>query len=433
MAEATKPRLVRALGRWDLTALVINSILGSGIFGLPVMLIVLLHGASSLAYLIAGAGIAVIVVCFAEVSSRFTETGGPYLYAREAFGPFVGLQVGWIAWLVRVTSAGANANLFALYLAELWPPASTPAGRVLVLTLLILVLAYINYRGVKQGAWASDALALAKLLPLAFFVLVGLFFVRGEAFSLTTTAGWDKWSQAILLLVFAFGGFEASLLPAGEARDPKRDFPVALLMGLAVITVFYLSIHVVVQGTLPAGTETERPLAAAANQFLGAWGGQFMALAAMLSVYGYFSGALLSAPRLTFALGERGDFPAFFAAVHPRYHTPHVSLWLFALLSWGLALYGSFQWNAMLSAVARLLTYATVCAALLLFRRRESTPSAFVAPAGTLLAILGIGFSLVLVAQMGLPELIILAVTMALATLTWLWARRRPSRSSLSG
>ncbi|HSC78664.1 MAG TPA: amino acid permease, partial [Candidatus Acidoferrales bacterium] len=360
-----------------------------------------------------------------EVSSRFTEAGGPYLYARQAFGPFVGLQIGWIAWLVRVTSAGANANLFALYLAELWAPAGTPLGRALVLTLLILVLTYINYRGVKQGAWASDALALAKLLPLAFFVLVGLFFVRGDAFSLTTTASWKNWTEAILLLVFAFGGFEASLLPAGEARDPKRDFPRALLLGLAVITVFYLSIHIVVQGTLPSGTETERPLAAAAREFLGAPGGTFMALAAMLSVYGYFSGALLSAPRLTFALGERGDFPAWFAAVHPRYHTPHVSLWLFAALAWGLALYGTFQWNAMLSAVARLLTYATICAALLVFRRRDPAATSFRAPAGTLLAVLGIGFSLVLVAQMGRAELIILAVTVALAALTWLWSRRR--------
>ncbi|MCI0404033.1 MAG: amino acid permease [Acidobacteria bacterium] len=426
MTDTARPGLVRALSRWDLTALVINSILGSGIFGLPATIIVLLHGASPLAYLVAGAGIAVVVVCFAEVSSRFTQAGGPYLYAREAFGPFVGLQIGWIAWLVRVTSAGANANLFALYLAELWPPAGSPGGRALVLTLLILVLTYVNYRGVKQGAWASDALALAKLLPLAFFVLAGLFFVRTEVFSLTTTASWKEWSQAILLLVFAFGGFEASLLPAGEARDPKRDFPVALLMGLAVITVFYLSIHVVVQGTLPPGTETERPLAAAAREFLGTPGGTLMALAAMLSVYGYFSGALLSAPRLTFALGERGDFPSFFAAVHPRYHTPHVSLWFFAALTWGLALYGSFQWNAMLSAVARLLTYATICAALLVFRRREAAPTAFIAPAGTLLALLGIGFSLVLLAQMGLGELVILAVTVALAALTWLWARRRP-------
>ncbi len=433
MTEIKPPGLVRALSRWDLTALVINSILGSGIFGLPAAIIVLLQGASPLAYVVAGGGIAVIVVCFAEVSSRFTEAGGPYLYARQAFGPFVGLQIGWIAWLVRVASAGANANLFVLYLAELWTPAGTPLGRALVLTLLILVLTYINYRGVKQGAWASDALALAKLLPLAFFVLVGLFFVRGDAFSLTTTASWKNWTEAILLLVFAFGGFEASLLPAGEARDPKRDFPRALLIGLAVITVFYLFIQIVVQGTLPAGTQTERPLAAAAREFLGSPGGTFMALAAMLSVYGYFSGALLSAPRLTFALGERGDFPAWFAAVHPRYHTPHVSLWLFAALTWGLALYGSFQWNAMLSAVARLLTYATICAALLVFRRRDPAATAFRAPAGTLLAALGIGFSLVLVAQMGRAELIILAVTVTLAALTWLWSRQRAKGNALSG
>ncbi|MBI4466440.1 MAG: amino acid permease [Acidobacteria bacterium] len=427
MATPSQPGLVRALGRWDLTALVVNGIIGSGIFGLPAVILGLVGGASPLAFLLAGAGMAVIVVCFAEVSARFTQAGGPYLYAREAYGSFVGQQIGWIAWLVRLTSAGANSNLFVLYLGELWEPARTPVGRLLLLTLLFGLLAAINYRGVRQGAAVSDAFALAKLLPLAVFVVAGLFFLRGDYFQRASGGGWAEWSQALLLLVFAYGGFEAALFPAGEARNPKRDVPLALLAGLAVVAAFYFLVQMVVLGTLPPGAVTERPLASAAREFLGSPGAWLLAVGALVSTYGWLSGNMLSAPRLTFALGERGDFPGFFAAIHPHFRTPHVSILLFAALSWALAVAGTFQWNATLSAVARLLTYATTCGALLVFRRRGSQ-AGFRAPAGEMLALVGIGFCLVLLFQMGWTELAMLAVTMALAGMTWLWSRRRAQR-----
>ncbi|MBI4462872.1 MAG: amino acid permease [Acidobacteria bacterium] len=427
-SDAAQPKLVRALSRWDLTGLVVNSIIGSGIFGLPIIISQLVGAASPLAYLVAGVGMAVLVTCFAEVASRFREAGGPYLYARQAFGQFVGLQIGWLAWLVRLTSAGANSNLFVLYLGELWEPATDPVVRVLLLTLMFGFLAVINYRGVHQGALVSDIFVLAKLVPLTIFVFAGLFFLRGEHFQAPSAAGFSDWTQAILLLVFAYGGFEQALFPAGEARDPKRDTPFALLAGLALVAVFYLLIQTVVVGTLPPETSTERPLATAARVFLGAGGGWLLAVGALGSTYGWMSGGLLAAPRLTFALGERGDFPAVFAAVHPRFRTPYVSILFFAALSWGLAVAGSFRWNVTLSAVARLLTYATTCAAFLVFRRRAASVAMFRAPAGGLLAWVGMAFCVLLLFKMGWGELIILGVTMALAAATWLWARRRTPR-----
>jgi len=424
--------LVRALGRWDLTSLVVNSVIGSGIFGLPAILLGLVGGLSPLAYLAAGAGMAVIIVCFAEVASRFREAGGPYLYAREAFGQFVGLQIGWIAWLVRLTSAGANSNLFVVYLGELWQPANEPVVRIVLLTSMFGFLAVINYRGVRHGALLSDLFVVAKLVPLAVFILVGLFFLRGENFQLAKAAGLSDWSQALLLLVFAYGGFEQVLMPASEAREPKRDMPFALLTGLAVVATVYLLIQVVVVGTLASGAVTERPLAMAARGFLGVAGAWLLSVGALISTYGWMSGGILAAPRLTFALGERGDFPAFFAAVHPRFRTPHVSILLFVGLSWALAVAGTFAWNVTLSAVARLLTYAATCVALLVFRRRFSEAPVFRAPAGTVLALLGIGFCVVLLLRMGRAELIILGVTMALGGATWLWARRRVSPPAAS-
>ncbi|HEV2386794.1 MAG TPA: amino acid permease [Candidatus Acidoferrales bacterium] len=419
--------LVPALGRWDLTALVVNTVVGGAIFGLPAVLAVLVGASSPIAYLIAGAGIAVIALCFAEVASRFRAAGGPYLYAREAFGPFAGLQIAWINWLARIAPAAANANLFVLYLGELWAPARTAAARVVLITALFAVVAGINYRGVRQGATTSNLATIAKLLGLAVFIGVGLFFVRGGIFFSWPRTGQGQWSHAILLLMFAYGGLENATIPASEMRDSRRDVPFALLAGLAIVTIFYLLVQIVFQGTLPAGIATERPLATAAERFLGAPGAWLMAVAAMVSIWGWFAATMLGSPRLTFALGERGDFPRIFSAIHPRFRTPHVSILLYAGLGWVLALSGNFVWNASLAAVARVLINGGTCAALPALRRRDPRPSAFRAPAGNLLAAAGVAFSLALLAQIGRSEFIILAATVTLATLTWLWSRHRAS------
>ncbi len=428
MSLEQQPALVRAIGRWSLTALVLNSIIGSGIFGLPSVVAGLLGRASVYAYLVAAAGIGVIMACFAEVASQFREAGGPYLYARVAFGRFVGIQMGWLAWLVRLTSSAANANLFVIYLAEFWPQAKEPVARAVVLTLLIGVLAAVNYRGVSAGAQLSNAFAVAKLLPLVVFIGVGVFFLRGTHPIEWTPARPSAWLEAVLVLIFAYGGFESALMPMGEARDPRRDAPFALFTALVICAIVYTLVHVVVMGVLPAPATTDRPLALAARQFLGAAGAALLTMGALVSVYGYLSGQMLNAPRLTYAFAEQEDFPAFFAAVHARFRTPHLSILIFALLVWALAVAGTFRWNVTLSAVARLFTYGLVCAALPVLRRKQAGAAAFRLPAGLILGLLGVAFSLVLVSQMGRNELWILLATAAVALLNWAWVRRRSGR-----
>jgi APA family basic amino acid/polyamine antiporter len=424
--QQTQTELVAALGRWDITALVVNTVIGGGIFGLPMIITGLLGIASPIGYIIAAAGIGVIVLCFAEVSAQFRSAGGPYIYARQAFGPFIGLQVGWITWLMRVSAAGASANLFVMYLGAIWAPARSPEMRWIIITVLFALLAVINIRGVQQGASASNLLTAAKLLPLLIFIAVGIFFLRPVTFASWPPAGHGHWLRAVLLLIFAFGGFDNAMFPASEMRDSRRDAPFALLMGMGIVTVIYLLIQIVFQGTVPAGTVTDRPLATAAQHFMGVPGGWLLAIGAMVSVWGWFAATMLGTPRLTFALGERGDFPRFFSAVHRRFRTPWVSILFYAGLGWALALSGNFEWNASLSAVARLLTYGVTCGGVPVFRRRDPEARVFRARAGYLIPALGMAFCVVLLTQMGRLEFIILATTIFLATLTWLWSRLRP-------
>jgi amino acid transporter len=426
--------LVRAIGRWTLAALVINAIIGSGIFGLPGEIARHLGGLAPLAYLLAAAGIAVIMACFAEVASQFTASGGPYLYAREAFGRFAGIQVGWFAWLVRLTAAAANANLFVIYLGNFWPLVHKPDDwtlppnlwwpRAAMLCAIFGLLAVVNVRGVKSGARTSNFFTVAKLVPLGAFILAGLFLARGP-WPAATEAGSASWVAALLALVFAYGGFESALMPMAEAKDPRRDAPFALFTAIAVCAVFYTLIHVVVMFSLSDPGATERPLAESARAFLGGTGATLISLAALISTSGYLAGQFVSAPRLTFAFAESRDFPALFGAVHPRFRTPYISIVVYAFLALGLAIYGNFIWNAILSAVARLFTYGLVCGALLRLRATQPQADAFRLPGGVIAAWLGIAFCAVLVAQMNRQHLLIVCAVGLVAATNWFLAGRK--------
>lgn len=434
--ESSNRTLPRVIGRWTLTALVVNAIIGSGIFGLPDDIARHLGAAAPLAYVLAALGIGVVMACFAEVASQFKETGGPYLYARVAFGRFAGVQMGWFAWLVRITSAAANANLFVIYLGEVWPAATEPLPRATILVLLLGFLTVVNVRGVKAGASVSNFFTVSKLIPIAVFVAAGLLLVGGDIRVGVGSAPGNAWLQAVLVLMFAFGGFEAALMPMGEVREPRRDAPFALLAALVVVTVVYLGVQVVVMGAFPDPTAwtrpevTARPVAEAARTFLGDGGALLIAAGVMLSTYGYLAGQFVSAPRLTYALAQHGDLPKACAAVHPRFRTPHVSIVLHAALVCALAIYGSFLWNAILSAAARLVTYGMVCAAVVVLRRRHPGADRFTLPGGWLLPALGLAFCVVIAAQMESAHAWIGLAIGSVATINWAFAARAASRGT---
>ena len=428
MPRIDQAGLVRAIGRWSLVALVVNSIIGSGVFGLPSILAGLLGAASRWAVLLAGVAVGIIIACFAEVASQFTQAGGPYLYARVAFGRMMGIQVGWMLWLAQLAAPAANANLFVIYLGEFWPNATRPLPRFLILTLLVGVLAFVNYRGVRAGAQVSNVFTVAKLVPLAIVIIAGMIYLlrahqNGPPLPSNGDAG--AWLKAMLLLVFAYGGFETALTPMAEAKDPRRDTVFALFIALIICTILYSLIQWIVIGVLTDPAKSARPLADAARLILGGKGAAMVAIGALVSCYGYLGAKILAVPRVTFALAEAGDFPGWFAAIHRRFRTPYFSILLFAFLIWMLSLFGNFSWNLTLSAVARLFYYAVGCAALPALRKKQPEIERFRLPGGTFFAVLGVVICLVLITRVDLGGSIILAATIVAALINWIWVRNR--------
>lgn len=419
--------LVRAMGRWTLAALVVNAIVGSGIFGLPATVSRLVGPAAPWAWVAGALGNGVIMLCFAEVSSRFHAAGGAYLYARQALPHPLAILVGWLAFLTRVTAAAAGANLFTLNLAEFAPAAEREVVRIGLLSLLLGALALVNYRGVERGAAWNNLFTVAKLVPL------GLFLAAGATFAIThsapasvvrspATAG--DWLQASLLICFAYGGYDGAMMAMGEARNPRRDAPFALLTTMVFLALLYTGVQLVVDATLADPAATPRPLVEAARAIFGPWGAALLAAGAVVSTVGFLGANFLNAPRLGFALAEHRDLPAIFARIHPRFRTPYVAILTFGFLVLALAVYGSFEWSATLSAVSRLFVYGSACVALLILRRRRPGEAAFELPGGPLFSCLGIAFCLLLLSRMGRHDALLFVAVAMLAAFHWALVRR---------
>ena len=396
--------LVRAIGRWDLTASVVNAVVGSAIFGMPAAVAALTGAASPLAVLLAGLAIFPVVLCFAEVGSRFDAAGGPYLYARTAFGAAVGFQVGWLLLWIRLLSAGAVLNVLVAYVAALVPAVGTPAGRAATMTLAVALVTVINVRGVREAAWTVNLFTVAKLLPLLALAALGALRLD-RAVLATQSVAMPRWTDAVLLLVFAYGGFEAAVVAGSETRRPREDTAFALVAAMAGITVLYASVQLAIVGVLPHAARSGAPVADALGAVLGAGGTVLGAVAAAVSTYGWLTGFALMLPRVPFAMAERGELPALLARVHPRFRTPHVAIVASSATALAIGLAGSFAASAALSAIARLVLYAVTCAALLALRRRGDAPAAgFVLPAGRWIALAAIGITGGLLATRSLAQ-----------------------------
>lgn len=430
--RSSQPQLVRAIGRWSMVALAVNSMLGSGIFGLPSSVAGLLGRASPLAVLLAGAGMAVIVACYAEVASQFSETGGTYLYVQRAFGRFLGIQVGWMTLLTRLTACAASVNLLVAYLGEFWSEATAPVPRLVIITAFVGALAAVNYRGVAAGTQMSNVSVVAKLAALAVVCTAGLAWltVHPAVSPPEVHAGGDAWMRAMLLLLFAYGGYEAALNPMGEARNPRSDVAFALFTALAILTALYCTLQFIVVAVLADPAHSERPLADAARVLMGGPGAMLVAVGAVISVCGYLSANLLTVPRGLFALAERGDFPAVFAAVHGRWRTPYVSIVVFGVLVWGFSQFASFAWNVTLSAVARTFYYVAVCAAVPVLRRMQPAAATFRLPGGLILPMTGIAICLALVTRADFSKSVIVLVTIATGLVNWALVRERRARTA---
>jgi len=367
---AEDAKLIRAVGRWDLTALAINGLIGSAIFGLPAGVAQLTGPWSPLACLFCGLILLLIVLCFAEVSSLFAGTGGPYLYARESFGDLLGFAGGWMMWLARVTAFAANSNLFVSFAGYFFPWIRQDVPRAAALVLLVAALTWINIRGVKQGALVGDILAAAKLIPMFAFVAIGVFAIKPQLYAAGSLPGRAEFGRAVLLYLFAFTGFEYAAIPAGEAVSPKRHLPWAMLTASLAACVLYTGIQTVCVGTLPGLAQSQTAMADAAAQFMGSIGGRIIAFTAIVSILGNLSGMALISPRLTYALAEDGLLPSGLGALHTRYRTPYISILVYGGVTLAMALSGTFVQMVRISAVARIVPYALTCLAVPALRKK---------------------------------------------------------------
>jgi amino acid transporter len=419
VTAAPRPRLIRAIGRWGLTAAVINGVVGSGIFGLPSTLAGLTGAASPIAILIAGASIFIIVLCFAEVGSRFDDAGGPYLYTRQAFGPAVGFQVGWLHIWTRLLSAAAVLNVFASYLAALFPWIGTSSGRALAITLVIALVTSVNVMGVRQAAWATNLFAVAKLLPLAGLVVLGMFGIDRAVLDTQQVAN-PRWTEAVLLLVFGFGGFESGVVAGSESLNPKRDTAFALIVSMIVVTVIYVLVQITVVGVLPHAAESTAPIGAALGMLAGPAGITLGTIAVLLSVYGWLTGFALMSPRILFSMAERGELPRFMAYVNERRRVPDAAIVVNSATALALGLAGDFGQLATFAAIAKLGIYSATCGALIVFRRRQGLPAGYRAPGGLALAVTGIIFCLWLLTTRSLAQAWFMPVVVAAgAAIRW--------------
>ncbi|MFZ1702299.1 MAG: amino acid permease [Pyrinomonadaceae bacterium] len=385
-------KLVRGLGRWDFTAVVLNTIIGAGIFGLPAKVYAQIGTYSLMAFVACGVIVGLVLLCYAEVASRFSATGGPYLYAREAFGSVVGFEVGWLYWIARVATFAANCNLLVTYLGFFVPGANEGGLRIALVSLIVLVITVVNLLGVRESATMTNIFTIGKLVPLFIFVVVGLFFVQPGNFTFDIAPGYSSFSSAVLLLIYAFVGFEAAVVLSGEAKEPGKTVPFGLIAGILIVAVFYIFIQIVSIGTLPGLAISERPIADAAAVFLGPLGATLITIGALISIFGNLNVGVLCSTRLLFAMSEQRDLPSVFEKTHEKFKTPHVAIIVTAIVILILTIQSSFLTAVAIATITRLLVYATTCLALPIFRsRKEMTPAPFSVPFGIVAVILSIG------------------------------------------
>ena len=418
MATASTEKLVRAVGFWGLVAMCINAVVGSGVFLLPTESYDRLGPFSLWAPLLFAVPVFILVLCFAEAASHFSEPGGAYLYARTAFGDFVGFETGWMNWIARLTSLASLSNGFVISLALFFPGLGGGAARAAIIVGSLAILGAIHYVGVRYGAASIYVFTLGKVIPLVFFIVVALIAWKHNPIpaSLHLPGPGTDWNGAALFMLFAYAGFENLGVPAGEYKDPRRDLPRALLAGILAIAAIYVLAQLGAMSAIPNLSMTKTPIASAAKEIVGPFGAIIVTLGALLSMAGTNSGTVLEGSRMLYALSlDRRMGPVSY--VHPRFRTPTVAIAIHVVVATVLALGGSFAQLAMLSAVARLTTYLCTCAAL----PRLATPNV----RRWILAVLGTAISLALYLTLNRFNFLAAAISLVVGAVVWFASTRR--------
>jgi amino acid transporter len=382
--------LSRELGVRQLAANVFNYTVGSGIFVLPAFAVLKLGSAAPLAYVTCAIVIGLVVLCFAEAGSRVAATGGPYAYVETALGPMFGFVAGCLVLSTGTSAAAAVSSVLARSILALFPNLPGWVTPIMILALVATLVA-INVRGVRTGARVIEAATIAKLLPLLVFVVIGAFFIVPANLAWTAVPSISTILSTSGVVIFAFSGIEGSLVPSGEVKNPARTVPRAVFLALGAATLLYLAIQFVALGIqgLELANESTTPLANAAGAVVGPVGRTILIVGAVISMFGYLSANVLSEPRGLFAFSRDGFLPRALAAVHPKFHTPHVAILLYGGIVGIIALSGTFEQLAVFANLAALMLYFLCAIAAWILRRRNvrTDGEPFQAPGGALVPI----------------------------------------------
>jgi amino acid transporter len=368
----TAESLVRVMGTFGLAAAIVNITIGGGIFRLPATVAATLGAAAPVAYLVCALAMGLIVLCIADAGSRVPLTGGPYAYVAVAFGPYAGFISGVLLWMLGTFAGAAVSTVFASSVGLLTGQAGGRAAETAILAVAFVFWSAINFRGVTLGSRLNSIATVAKLVPLLLLAIGAAFFVRPEYLTWTTTPAVADVARTSLLLIFAFAGIEVALVPSGEVRDTARTVPRAIALAMIGITVLYIALQVVAQGVLgPALPSAVSPLADAAGVSLGGWGRSLLLIGAAVSMFGYLGGMTLSMPRMLYAFARDHFLPRQLAAVHPHYRSPHVAIVVQSLITFVMAVSGTFEGLAILANVSALALYFGCALAAWRLRRRH--------------------------------------------------------------
>ena len=399
--------LKREIRKWDLVLLLVNNTIGAGIFGLPSKIFSLSGFYSLFALLACAIVIFILIFIFAEVASRFDKTGGPYLYILTTFGKIPAFIIGWLILITRIAAFAALINLLVTYLSYFYPFLLLPAYKFAIIIGVTFILTWVNYLGVKNSTTVNNTFAIAKVLPLLVFVIVGLFFINPELIDVhQTVPSLTDFSSSVLIFTFAFTGFEAVVVNSGEFKDSKKNIPFALIVSILFVAVFYGLIQFVSMGNLPELATSTTPITDAAEAFMGHSGAILITIGAVISLLGTLNAVMLVGSRLPYALSVKQQFPKLFSKLHPKYQSPVFSLLLFSGISLIASLTGSFIYAVSINVISKVLIFIMVSAAMIKLRMKDTGETTyFKLPQGYLFATVGFIASIWLLSSSKLSEL----------------------------
>ena len=369
--------LVRVIGTGALGLSVVNMVVGAGIFVMPGLVAAVIGPAAILSYLICSVTVALVFLCFAEVGSRVSRSGGAYAYVEEAFGPFVGFIASILFWFGYSALADAAITVIMVdSIAIVVPILGESIPRAVFIIALLTFLAAVNIRGVKAGVRLYIFNTLAKLVPLLLLLGAGLFVINIEYLAIPEWPSAASIGASTILLFYAFNGAESALNASGEIQNPSKTVPLGLLLGLGGILLLYVGLQTVAQGVLgpELANDTEAPLVAVATAVFGDWGGKMLIAGVVISIYSNLSGDMLGGPRVVFASSLDNNLPRFLGKVHPKYKTPHIAIIFFAVVIGVFALSGTFKYLAIVATGSLLLVDLGVILAVLRLRQRDGLP-----------------------------------------------------------